>query len=158
MSGQGMANADTQASLAHGSITPEFFEALITQTANRGQYLGILRAGFSPGQPWIIPPAEQLSKLTSQLKNINRNLSRRQASNKTAEVRDEQLKKLESQRDPLPRNIDDLAQQAASPTDADPGNTYSCDFLKITQTGRNDTQIETIIEQARRDIRALQKK
>jgi 2',3'-cyclic-nucleotide 2'-phosphodiesterase (5'-nucleotidase family) len=132
--------------------------ALVTQTANRGQYLGILRAGFSPGQPWIIPPAEQLSKLTSQLKNINRTLSRRQASNTNAEIRDEALKKLASQRDQLQRKIDDLAQQAASPTDADPGSTYRCDFLKIAQTGRSDAQIEAIIEQARRDIRALQEK
>ena len=132
--------------------------ALVTQTANRGQYVGLLRVGFIPGQPWIISPTEQLSRQTNQLNNLNRGISRRQAANNAIDVGDAVVKKRESQRDQRPHHIDELEKQMQPAYGDDTGSTYHCDFLKIAQTGGSDAQIEAIIKQARRDISALQKK
>ncbi len=69
------------ADTATGNLKPVLAGgALVTQTANRGQYLGLLQVGFSPGQDWVVPAAEQLSKLTGQLKNLNLSIGRRKAS------------------------------------------------------------------------------
>lgn len=143
---------------SRGNVAPVLAgNALVTQTANRGQYLGALTVKFND-EPWEKPLSAQQNNLAKQLKSLNLQINRLGPSMAGLPEKSGDMKKLEAQRTQVQKKLDDLNRNIRSGTTGDAFSTYRCDFLKLQQTGRTDAQIEYIVERAQKQIKAARNK
>lgn len=122
--------------------------AIVMQTASRGQYLGLLDAEWR-GQPWKKDNAAETAKLKRQLKSLTMQLD--QLRSLPPEPRAEKTAVLEDKRQQLLNRIKELEQEAA-PADQIKLSTYQCSFLPLSGSVRKDPGIERIVSAAKKRI------
>ena len=125
--------------------------ALVTQTANRGRYQGVMSVNWN-GNPLGISPTSDLLKLRKRVKSIDLRLHRLQTNPKDVPSKVEKSRQLKEQRSKLIEQIDGLEKKMKSGDKKNEVSTYENRFLPLTSTGRTDPQIDLIIRDAKKRI------
>ena len=125
--------------------------ALVTQTGNRGRYLGVLSVTWN-GSPWAKSRTVQLTDHRKQLKSISFQLNRLQTSGAGSQSKNERIKRLEANRRQVKKQITDLEQALQSGTGQENVSLFEWSFLPLALTGKIDPQIDYIIRDAKKRI------
>lgn len=139
-----------------GNVTPfQTGASIITQTAGRGQYLGVLTVTWR-NLGWGEPPAESLTREKARLKSINWQINRLTvAQGKNPQAYDAKMRELEKERSQSAERIALLNEKINSRSAAGQFNSYQHTFVPLANTGRVDPQLKQIVSRAKKKIAGL---
>jgi len=130
---------------------------IISQTAGRGQYLGVLTINWN-GLVWGEPPSASLARDKARLKSISWQLNRLSASGtKTAPGYQKRMSQLQDEKNRLIEKISELESQVNKDAAPPEFNSYESAFIALHNSGRTDPQINQIVNEAKKKIQALKK-
>jgi 2',3'-cyclic-nucleotide 2'-phosphodiesterase (5'-nucleotidase family) len=129
----------------------------ISQTAGRGQYLGVLTINWN-GLVWGEPSSASLARDKARLKSISGQLNRLSASgSKTSPGYQKRMSQLQDEKNKLIEKISELENQVDKDAAPPEFNSYESAFVALHNSGRNDSQINQIVNEAKKKIQALKK-
>ena len=141
-----------------GNLTPYLVDTtLITQTADRGRYQGVLSINWN-GKPLGESRTTTFVTLRKRLKSINRQLSRLQQSPWDTASQKGKIDNLKKQRSEISAQIEHLEKEVDSGSPFPVVSTYEFQFLPLSPSGRVDPQIDSIIRDAKRRVAGSGKK
>jgi 2',3'-cyclic-nucleotide 2'-phosphodiesterase (5'-nucleotidase family) len=131
--------------------------SIISQTAGRGQYLGVLKINWR-NLSWGEPPSASLSQEKARLKSISRQINRLTASgSKTSPGYQKRMSQLQDAKTALIDKISALENQAEKAPASPEFNSYQNTFIALHNSGRTNPQINQIVSEAKKKINALKK-
>lgn len=131
--------------------------SIISQTAGRGQYLGVLSINWR-GLDWGEPPGAALAKDKARLKSISWQINRLSASgSKTSPGNQKRIDQLQDDKTRLIDQISALEIQIQEDTAPAQFNSYESAFVPLRSSGITDPQIDQIVDEAKKRIEALDK-
>lgn len=125
--------------------------AILLQTASRGQYLGVLDAKWRD-QRWTKNKSTETAKLKQQLKSISMQLN--QLHSLPPGPKAEKTALLEKHRQKLLDQIKELENDTA-PVNQLNFSTYRCRFLPLSAAVRKDPGVEQIVRTAQNRIKEI---
>lgn len=132
-------------------------QSIISQTAGRGQYLGVLTINWK-GLAWGEPPGAQLAREKARLKSLMRQLDRLSASTRqTSSGYQKRMDQLQDEKNQLIDKISELESQGEKDAGAAEFNSYESTFVALHTSARTAPQIDQIVSEAKRKIKALKK-
>ncbi len=139
---------------SRNNVVPFFSgTTLITQTGTRGRYQGILTIDWN-GNPLGKKISDELLKHRKRQKSLSQQLHRLQANPWDAAAKTEKIKQLQTERDKLTAQIEELEAHLASGKENQMISTFEHRFLPLANTGRKNPQIDNIIRDAKKRIAA----
>lgn len=148
-------NIVISADKARSNITPSVFgSALVTQTANRGRYLGLLTIAWNGG-PWQKKGSDRRQELTRKDTLLSNRINRLQTAPNQSAGTLSKVEKLESEREQIRQQIREveIAQNRVQAQNNE--SIYSHTFIALTRTGRTDPKIKAILQEARKKVKEI---
>lgn len=125
--------------------------AILLQTASRGQYMGVLDAKWRD-QPWMKNKSNETAKLKQQLKSISMQLD--QLHSLPPGPKAEKTALLEKHRQQVLDRIKELGSNTAAVNQLN-FSTYRCNFLPLSAAVRKDPGVEQIVKTAQNRIKEI---
>jgi 2',3'-cyclic-nucleotide 2'-phosphodiesterase (5'-nucleotidase family) len=145
------------ADLQFGNLSPVLNNnTLITQTANRGQYLGLLNIEWGSSGKWEFDLGKQLSVLNSQIDGINRKIQRMESQENSLPDMNQRLEQAINEKQNITLQIDSLNQKAREDgiKKVKP-STFTSNFIALNSSLPDSPDIEKIISGMKQHIKDL---
>lgn len=145
------------ADLQFGNLSPVLNNnTLITQTANRGQYLGLLNIEWGSGSRWEFDLEKQLSVLNSKIDAINRKIQRIESQINSLPDINLRLEQAINEKQNITLQIESLNQIAREDgiKKVKP-STFTSNFIALNSSLPDSPDIEKIISGMKQHIKDL---
>ena len=140
-----------------GNIQPRLINnALLTQTADRGKYLGYLTLSKLLKPQWYNHIGLNIRNIQQQLQPINYRLNRLQKIQAKTTSQDKLFRKLTAQKEDLVLKLNDLKNQENDATIEQ--SKYIARFIALGKLIEDDLQIQSMVEQVKDQVAAYNKK
>ncbi len=141
----------------HGNLHPRLINnALLTQTADQGKYLGYLSLSKPQKPQWHNHVELNKRAIQQQLHPINYRLDRLQKIQAKTTSQDKLFRKLTAQKEELLAKLKDLQQQESG--SAIEQSKYTARFIALGNRIEDDPQIQSMVEQVKDQVAAYNKK
>lgn len=131
--------------------------ALVTQTANRGRYLGVLTVEWN-GASWQKRTGDRLRELHKKYDSLSNRLTRLKASPAQRGKPSTTIDRLEVERGRIQQQIIALEATQDNGQANHEVSFYSNTFLPLTRAKRTDPEVTAILKEAREKIKKASRK
>ncbi len=143
---------------SNGNLQPRLINnALLTQTADQGKYLGCLTLSKPQKPQWHNHIELNIRGVQQQLQPINYRLNRLQKIQAKTTSQDKLFRKLTTQKEELLAKLKDLQKKQESGS-ARERSKYTARFIALGNRIEDDPQIQSMVEQVKDKVAAYNKK
>jgi 2',3'-cyclic-nucleotide 2'-phosphodiesterase (5'-nucleotidase family) len=136
-----------------GNITPFVSNnAVVTQTATQGKYLGVLSVIWAD-TPWKVDPTNKLAQLHKHLESTNRELNRLKAEKQQSS--EHYIKKkalIENNRNIIVKEISVLEATRKAQLQSDPQSSFESHIIPLHPSIREDRKIDALVRSVKEKV------